>query len=61
MLLGKVLGLAEKYALGENIIYGYYNMTSAYGEELLSLFIKEIELLRISYKNIKFPSNLSNI
>ena len=58
-ILGRVLGLAEKYALGENKVFGYYNMSSAYGEELLSSFIKAIELLRLFYKKIKFPQNLS--
>ena len=62
----RVLTLAEKYALGENKKYGAYNMSSAYGEDLLRLFVREIEIFRLSYENMmeeyrefKFPKNLS--
>lgn len=61
-ILGNVLCLAEKYALGENIYFGYYNRSSAYGDDLLSSFIMEIEILRDCLKNIEnftFPPNLS--
>ncbi len=62
----RVLTLAEKYALGENKKYGAYNMSSAYGENLLRLFVREIEIFRLSFENIideykeyKFPKNLT--
>jgi hypothetical protein len=49
--------LAEKYALGENKYFGYYNRSSAYGDDLLSLFIMEIEILRdcLKKKILHFP------
>ena len=56
-ILCRVLGLAEKYALGKNKIYNYYNMSSAYGEELLPSLIMQIELLRLSSKKIIFPKS----
>jgi hypothetical protein len=62
----RVLTLAEKYALGYNEKYGAYNMSSAKGEDLLRLFVREIEIFRLSYedyveeyKEYKFPRNLS--
>ena len=60
-ILGNVLALAEKYALGKNKNFGFYNMTSAYGDQLLSSFIMNIELLRLSYKYIEFPRNIPKI
>lgn len=62
----RVLTLGEKYALGINEKYGAYNMSSATGEDLLRLFVREIEIFRLSYEDYveehgeyKFPRNLS--
>lgn len=62
----RVLTLGEKYALGFNEKYGAYNMSSATGEDLLRLFVREIEIFRLSYEDYveehgeyKFPANLS--
>lgn len=62
----RVLTLGEKYALGQNITFGAYNMSSATGEDLLRLFVREIEIFRLSYQDYveehgeyKFPKNLS--
>ena len=44
----RVLTLAEKYALGYNEKYGAYNMSSAKGEDLLRLFVREIEIYTIA-------------
>lgn len=63
----RVLTLAEKYALGENEKYGAYNMSTAIGDDdLLRLFVREIEIFRLSYEDYveeqgeyKFPKNLS--
>ena len=58
-ILGKVLGLAEKYALGKNIKYGYYTTPYVHGEKLLLSFKMAIEIFSLCYKKIKFPENLS--
>lgn len=62
----RVLALAEKYALGHNAKYGAYNLSKATNEDLLRLFVREIEIFRLSYENIceeygeyHFPNNLS--
>lgn len=62
----RVLTLAEKYALKVNKKYGAYNMSSACGEDLLRLFVREIEIFRLSYENMievykefRFPYNLT--
>ena len=62
----RVLTLGEKYALGQNVKYGSYNMSSATGDDLLRLFVREIEIFRLSYQDFveehgeyKFPRNLS--
>ena len=62
----RVLTLGEKYALGFNEKYGAYNMSSATGDDLLRLFVREIEIFRLSYEDYveehgeyKFPRNLS--
>lgn len=62
----RVLTLGEKYAFGFNEKYGAYNMSSASGEDLLRLFVREIEIFRLSYEDYveehgeyKFPRNLS--
>ena len=62
----RVLTLGEKYALGQNYKYGAYNMSSATGEDLLRLFVREIEIFRLSYQDYveehgdyMFPKNLS--
>lgn len=47
----RVLTLGEKYALGINEKYGAYNMSSATGKDLLRLFIREIEIFRLSYED----------
>jgi len=61
----RVLALAEKYALGHNDKYGAYNLSKATNEDLLRLFVREIEIFRLSYENIyeeygeyHFPNNL---
>lgn len=61
----RVLTLGEKYALGQNYKYGAYNMSSATGEDLLRLFVREIEIFRLSYQDYveehgdyRFPKNL---
>ena len=61
----RVLTLGEKYALGQNVNFGAYNLSSATGDDLLRLFVREIEIFRLSYKdyveehgNYKFPKNL---
>lgn len=62
----RVLTLGEKFACCENIKYGAYNMSSATGFDLLRLFVREIEIFRLSYqdyieeyKTYSFPKNLS--
>ncbi len=63
----RVLTLGEKYALGENYKYGAYNMSTATDDDLLRLFVREIEIFRLSYQDFveehnceyKFPKNLS--
>jgi len=62
----RVLTLGEKYALGKNEKYGAYNMSNSTGEDLLRLFVREIEIFRLSYEDFveehgeyKFPRNLS--
>ena len=62
----RVLTLGEKYALGQNVNFGAYNMSSAVGDDLLRLFVREIEIFRLSYQDYveehgdyKFPKNLS--
>ena len=64
----RVLTLAEKYALGHNVKYGAYNLSKANNEDLLRLFVREIEIFRLSYENIieeygeyHFPNNLPKI
>ena len=61
----RVLTLGEKYALGQNVNFGAYNLSSATGDDLLRLFVREIEIFRLSYQdyveehgNYKFPKNL---
>lgn len=62
----RVLTLGEKYALGQNVNFGAYNMSTAIGDDLLRLFVREIEIFRLSYQDYveehgdyKFPKNLS--
>lgn len=64
----RVLALAEKYALGYNDKYGAYNLSRANNEDLLRLFVREIEIFRLSYEDIfeeygqyQFPNNLPKI
>ena len=45
-----VLTLDEKYALGWNYNYGEYNISSSNDEDLLRLFVREIEIFRLSYQ-----------
>jgi hypothetical protein len=61
----RVLTLGEKYALGQNLNFGAYNMSTATGDDLLRLFVREIEIFRLSYQDFveeygqyKFPKNL---
>jgi len=61
----RVLTLGEKYALGQNVNFGAYNLSSATGDDLLRLFVREIEIFRLSYQDYveehgpyKFPKNL---
>ena len=64
----RVLTLGEKYALEKNEKYGAYNMSNATGEDLLRLFVREIEIFRLSFEDYveehgeyKFPRNLSKV
>lgn len=61
----RVLTLGEKYALGQNLNFGAYNLSTATGDDLLRLFVREIEIFRLSYQDnveeygqYKFPKNL---
>ena len=62
----RVLTLAEKYAIGQNDKYASYNLSSAEGEDLLRLLVREIEIFRLSYEDYveeyesyDFPGNQS--
>ena len=48
----RVLTLGEKYALGQNVNFGAYNLSSATGDDLLRLFVIAILSIVLSSSTI---------
>ena len=63
--LVRVLAFGEKYALSKNVKFEAYNLSSDTSDDLLILFVREIEIFRLYYQDyvekygkFDFPNNL---